>query len=139
MRTPEKVILLVEDAAEDVFFFRRTLASAHLKNPVHAVPDVHEAICYLEGAGQYSDRSLFPLPSIAVVDLNLPVTDGFELLKWLRDHPRFHNLHIVVISAVNRLQDINRAYQLRASSFLTKPIKHEDLRNLAQAYPAHWI
>jgi CheY-like chemotaxis protein len=138
MAAHERLILLVEDSADDVFLFKRTLATVRFKNPVQAVPHVDEAIRYLEGAGQYADRSLFPLPSIVIIDLHLPEKDGFHLLSWLRDRPEFADLHIVAVSGVNRLRDINLAYQLGASTFLTKPIREDDLRNLAHSCLAHW-
>ena len=138
MTAPEKLILLVEDSADDVFFFKRVLATARLKNPVQAVQNVDEAIGYFEGTAIYADRSLFPLPNIAVIDLHLPGKDGFHLLAWLRDHPQFRTLHTIVLSGVNRMYEVNRAYQMGATSFLTKPIKPEDLRHLATAFPAHW-
>ena len=138
MPEPEKLVLLIEDSADDAFFFKRSLQNAPLRNPVRVVPDIDEAIRYFEGTAQYADRSLFPLPSIAVIDLNVPRNDGFDLVKWLRARPEFHHLHIIVVSGVNRMQDITRAYQLGASSFLTKPVTPEDLRQLANAFPEYW-
>jgi len=138
MAAPEKLILLVEDSADDVFLFKRVLAKAHLKNPVHAVADIEDAIRYLEGSGTYADRSLFPWPSIAIVDLHLPNKDGFYLLQWLRERPNLAHLNLVVVTGVSRLADMNRAYQMGASSFLMKPVKEEDVRNLARAFPTYW-
>jgi CheY-like chemotaxis protein len=138
MPLSERLILLVDDSADDVFLFKRTLAKAHLKNPVQAVANVDEAICYLEGKAAYADRSLFPVPSIVLIDLQMPEKNGFQLLTWLRDRVQFRNLHVIVVSGINRMQDVNRAYQLGASSFLIKPVNVEDLRNLTRAFPAHW-
>ena len=138
MPEPEKLVLLVEDSADDVFLFRRSLTNAHLRNPVHAVPDIQEATDYFEGRGQYADRSLFPLPSITVIDLHIPGSNSFDFVKWLRTRPESSNLHIIVVSGVERLQDVNRAYQMGANSFLTKPVRPDDLRNLANAFPANW-
>jgi CheY-like chemotaxis protein len=132
------VILLVEDSADDVFFFKRELEKAALNNPVRVVHTVDDAICHLEGLDEFADRSQFPLPSIAIVDLHLPEKDGFDLLRWLGNKPQFRTLHVVVMTGIGRLQDINRAYQMGANSFLTKPIKKDDLQNLARAFPAHW-
>lgn len=123
---------------EDVFFFKRTLASSKLPNPVQAVESVDAAICYLEGKGEYANRSLFPEPAIVIVDLHLPNKDGFEFFRWLRERPQLRNLHVVAISGVGWIQEINRAYEMGANSFLTKPVKGEDLWNLARGFAAHW-
>jgi CheY-like chemotaxis protein len=91
-----------------------------------------------KGGTSSPNRSQFPLPSIAIVDLHLPEKDGFDFLRWLGNKPQFRTLHVVVVTGIGRLQDVNRAYQMGAKSFLTKPIKKDDLQNLARAFPAHW-
>jgi CheY-like chemotaxis protein len=138
MAVPDKVILLVEDSADDVFLFKRGLAKARLQNPVQTVQNVDDAIQYLEGSAPYADRSVFPLPSILIIDLRMPSKDGFDLLAWRDAHPEFNNLHVVVMSGIERMQDVSRAYQMGVHSFLTKPIKPEDLRNLANVFPQYW-
>ncbi|HKQ36788.1 MAG TPA: response regulator [Verrucomicrobiae bacterium] len=138
MAAAEKLVLLVEDSTDDVFFFKRELQRAGLKNPLHAVETVEAAINYIDGREQYADRARFPLPSIVVLDLHLPGKDGFEFLQWLATKPQ-RNLHVVVLTGVGRLQEINRAYQLGAHSFLTKPVRDEDLRNLAKAFTSVWM
>jgi CheY-like chemotaxis protein len=138
MPSPEKLILLIEDSADDVFFFRRELEKAGFRNPVYSVQTVDEAICYLEGTGDFADRSKFPMPSIAIIDLHLPHKDGFEFLRWLATKPQYRSLHVVVVTGIGRLQDVNRAYQMGANSFLTKPLKAQDLQNLATGFSAYW-
>jgi CheY-like chemotaxis protein len=132
------LILLIEDSEDDVFFFKRAMEQAKLSNPVQVVHDVGQAIGYLEGAGPFADRSQFPLPKIIFVDLHMPSKDGFEFLKWLGDKREFRTLHVVAISGIGRMQEINRAYQIGANSFVTKPIKPEDLQNLARGFSAYW-
>ena len=139
MAAPGKVILLVEDSVDGAFLFKRALATAHLQNPVQTVRNVDDAIRYLEGLEPYTDRSIFPFPSIVIVDLHLPGEDGFDLLAWRDSHPEFSNLQMVVVSGIERIQDVSRAYQMGAHSFLTKPVKAEDLRNLVNVFPQHWI
>jgi CheY-like chemotaxis protein len=138
MPSREKLILLVEDSVDDVFFFKRSIDKAGLKNPVHVLQSVDDAICYLDGRNEFANREHFPLPSIIVVDLHVPGKDGFELLKWLGDKAQLRSLHVIVLTGIGRMEDINRAYQMGANSFLTKPIKDEDLKNLAAAYAACW-
>ena len=138
MPAVQKLILLVEDSADDVFLFKRALTKAFLTNPVQAVCDVDDAIRYFEGTDPYNDRSVFPLPAIAVIDLHMPNKDGFQLLAWLQNRPQFASLQIIAVSGIERLNEMRRAYQMRATSFLTKPIKSEDLRNLARSFPAQW-
>jgi len=135
---PKKLILLVDDSPDDEFFFRRELKKAGLQNPVHSVESVDAAIGYLEGHGKYAERKQFPLPSVVVLDLNLPVKDGFEFLRCVRAKAHVRDLHVVVVTGVDRLEDINRAYEMGAGSFLTKPIRQDDLRKMAETFSAYW-
>jgi len=132
------LILLIEDSEDDVFFFRRALGQAKLNNPVQVVPDAAQASKYLEGLDPFADRAQFPLPKIIFLDLHLPSKDGFEFMKWLADKPQYRTVHLVVISGIGRLEEVNRAYQMGANSFVTKPIKAEDLQNLARGFSAYW-
>jgi CheY-like chemotaxis protein len=138
MAPVNSLILLVDDSEDDAFFFKRALEQARLRNPIQVVHDVDQAISYLEGTGRFTDRGEFPLPTIVFMDLHIPGKDGFELLKWLGSRPQFRNLHLVAVSGIGRLQEVNRAYQMGANSFVTKPIKPEDLQNLARGFAAYW-
>lgn len=138
MAAADNTILLIEDSDDDVFFFKRALRQARLANPVQVVADSAQAITYLDGSGPFTNRTQFPLPKIVFLDLRAPGKDGFDFLRWLRNKPHFRNMHLVVISGVGHLDDINRAYHMGANSFVTKPIKAEDLQNLARSFASYW-
>lgn len=133
-----KAILLVEDSRDDELLFLNVMQRAGLANPVLVVRDGGKAISYLRGDGEYSDRVKFPLPAILLLDLKMPVADGFKVLEWIREQTHLVSLHIVVLSHYGETKSINRAYELGAHSFLTKPIKHEDLMDLANHFVGHW-
>ena len=139
MAASDKLILLIEDSRDEVLAFKQNLVKAGLGNPVQEVTNVDHAIEYLGGAGEFNDRTKFPLPSIVMLDLHMPQKDGFEFLRWLGTKPALRNLHVVVVTGVGRLQEINRAYQMGANSFLTRPIREEDLRNLSEGFAAYWV
>ena len=123
-------ILVVEDDENDVLLIRRTLAKSGIPNPQHFVKSGEEAINYLVGVGPYSNRESFPLPALVLLDLKLPVMDGFEVLKWIRTHPFFKHLRVVVLTASSHLRDVNQAYKLGANSFLVKPLEFENIASL---------
>lgn len=123
-------ILVVEDNKDDVTLIRRTLANACLPNPRHFVESGEEAINYLVGVGPYSDRKTHPLPALVLLDLKLPGKDGFEVLQWIRGHPQFNNLRVVVLTSSNEIRDVQKAYRLGANSFLVKPLEFANVREL---------
>ena len=61
-------------------------------------------------------------PDLILLDLMMPVMDGFEVLSTVRSKPEFSNLKIIVLSALNSNEDIVKAYNLGANDFLSKPI-----------------
>jgi CheY-like chemotaxis protein len=137
--TENAVILLVEDNEDDVALIRRAFARNNIGNPLKVVRNGNEAILYLQGAGRYRDRSEFPLPKLVLLDLTLPGVDGFEVISWIRAQPELRMLRVLVMISSRTIQDVNRAYQLGANSFLVKPTDFEDLVTLTQSLRGYWI
>ena len=133
-----KQILVADDDADDAEEIRLVLQNAGLTNPVATVADGEEAVAYLQGEGQFADREKFPLPSILFLDLKMPRRNGLEVLDWLTLQPHLANMLIVVLSGYDNPADVSRAYQLGAHTFLTKPIKPEDLGRLRKTFYRFW-
>src|SRR5215211_4759857 len=72
----EPHILLVEDNEDDAFLLTRALRTAEIANPVHVVTDGEQAVGYLQGTGQFSDRTQYPMPGLILLDLKLPRISG---------------------------------------------------------------
>jgi CheY-like chemotaxis protein len=137
--TTDRLILLVDDNEDDVFLMERAVKGAGIKNPVHVVSDGEEAINYLSGAGQYSDRELFPFPAVVFLDLKLPFKSGHEVLQWIREQPKLKTLVVVVLTSSNQPSDIRRCYALGANSYLVKPPTPEQLVELAKSFRWYWL
>ncbi len=116
-----QTILLVEDNEDDVFIFNRAIKQASIPNPVQAVNDGDSAIAYLKGAENFSDRTLFPLPFLILLDLKMPGVGGMDVLKWIREQPHLEMVSVIVLTSSAEHRDIARAYQLGARSYLVKP------------------
>lgn len=132
----EQPILVLEDEESDVLLIRRTLANSGIPNPRHFVKSGEEAINYLLGVGCYSDKEKYPSPALVLLDLKLPTMDGFAVLKWIRAHPDFKDLRVVVLTGSSRIRDVNKAYELGANSFLVKPLEFENIASLFGAIGA---
>jgi CheY-like chemotaxis protein len=120
-------ILVVEDNENDEMLIRRTLAKSGVPNPRQFVPSGEAAISYLSGVGRYSDREKYPFPALVLLDLKLPVMDGFEVLQWIRAQPDFRDLRVVVLTTSEEIRKVSKAYQLGANSFLVKPLEFENI------------
>jgi CheY-like chemotaxis protein len=90
-------------------------------NPVRVVSHGDEVIAYLRGAKPYENRAAHPLPMALLLDLNLAGKNGFEVLEWVRGQSSLNRLIIIVLTGSNRATDADRAYELGANFYLTKP------------------
>jgi CheY-like chemotaxis protein len=137
---PERsVILLAEDLESDVALMKRAFKKARIVNPLQVVRDGEQVLAYLRGEGEYGNRAEYPLPSLLLLDLKMPRMNGFEVLSWVRAQPNFASLRIVVLTASRELQDVNKAYQLGANTFLVKPTDFDQLVVMMQALQGFWV
>ncbi|HEY9155912.1 MAG TPA: response regulator [Opitutaceae bacterium] len=118
---PDELIGLVEDNEDDVFFMRRALKGAGITSKVHVMTDGQSASDYLTGAGEYSDRSKFPIPSLVFLDLKLPYCTGFEVLEAMRKHGTLAKTQVIILTSSPEERDRSRARELGAAAYLVKP------------------
>jgi CheY-like chemotaxis protein len=120
-------VLLVDDSKDDVFLMRAAFRKAGFDVPLLAVHGGAEAIAYLKGDHPYSDRVQCPLPGLMLLDLNMPMKNGCDVLSWVRSQPRLKRLSVIVLTSSALPEDIERAYECGASAFLVKPASLEAL------------
>src|SRR4051812_22578912 len=101
-------ILQIEDSEEDLILFQRACEAAKLPAVFHPVLDGVAAVAYLEGRGEFSDRSSHPLPDIIILDMNLPRMNGFEFLNWFREKSGL-SMPVLVFTVSVNLEDKVRA------------------------------
>ncbi len=136
---PAAPILYVEDDENDVFFMTRAFAKLSLPHPLTVARDGQQGLDYLAGNGPYADRAHHPLPCLVLLDLNLPLCSGFDILQWLRQQPRFQTLPVLVFTASAQQSDRVKARELGASEFITKPGNMSQLSQLLQAIILRWL
>jgi len=122
-----KTVLLVDDSENDLVLMRMAFKKAEFINQLQIVHNGAEAVSYLKGEGDYSDRNQYPLPTVMLLDLNMPMMNGFEVVAWVRTQPTLKHLTIIILTASMRMEDVERAFDLGASSFLVKPATIEEL------------
>src|SRR4026209_718113 len=99
-------ILLVEDDVNDVFFLNYAFDKAMISNPVVPVGTGQQAIDYLIGKNEYGNRARFPLPSLILLDLNLPKSHGIEVLRWKASRPDLDSIKVVILTSSRNQRDI---------------------------------
>jgi CheY-like chemotaxis protein len=124
------MVLLVEDDQDDAFLVERAMRKASLPLPGYRAKNGQEALDYLTGVGEFSDRKKFPLPTLILLDLKLPFVHGLEVLRRIKEDAATREIAVVILSS--SLDDTDRitAKRLGAKNFLVKPPTAEMLRDL---------
>jgi two-component system response regulator len=119
---PQQPILLVEDSPEDYEATVRALRKAGLANPLVRCEDGDEALDYLYRRGAFVDPQSSPRPGIVLLDLNLPGTDGREVLAEMKADSSLRSIPVVVLTTSSDERDVDRCYQAGANSYIRKPV-----------------
>ena len=131
-------ILVAEDEPHDVFFIKRAFADAGLTTLIQVVKDGQEAIDYISASPPFENRREHPLPDLLLLDLKMPRLNGFDVLTWLRKQPGLKRLPVVIFSSSTQYEDVNRAYDLGANSYLPKKAGSPELLKLVEQIDGYW-
>jgi CheY-like chemotaxis protein len=137
--TPSNVLLHVEDDPNDVLLLQRAFRKAGVTLNIQAVSDGDKAVAYLSGADAFADREKFPMPAIALLDLKMPRKSGLEVLAWIRSEEKLRRLVVVIFTSSKHDEDVRRAYELGANSYLVKPVGFDMLVDLARSVHHYWL
>ncbi len=135
----EKMILLVEDNADDEALTLRALNKNKIANKIVVVRDGAEALDYLFSAGAHADRDVNEKPQVILLDLKLPKVDGLEVLRRLRADPRTHMLPVVVLTSSKEEQDMIKAYSLGVNSYVRKPVDFNQFVEAIGQLGLYWL
>lgn len=135
----DKVILLVEDNADDEKLTLRALKKNNISNEVVVARDGAEALDYLFGTGAYVGRNLSVMPQVVLLDLKLPKLDGLEVLRRVRADARTRLLPVVILTSSNEEMDRINGYGLGANSYVRKPVDFNQFSEAARQLGLYWL
>jgi CheY-like chemotaxis protein len=134
MRRPLE-ILLVEDNPGDVFLFARALESGAPPCRLRTVANGKEAVDFLKKTGSYAEETR---PDLVVLDLNLPLLSGREVLKKIKSDPALQEIPVVIFSSSSDPRDVHQSYQLQANAYLVKDAAADRFRDIVLALARFW-
>ncbi|HEX2485163.1 MAG TPA: response regulator [Myxococcota bacterium] len=133
-----RVLMLVDDSRDDLALALRALRRLALKVEVRTASDGREALAALHVRG--SDGASEPVtPSVIFLDVRMPDVDGFEVLRALRRAPHTRVTPVVMISTSSSPDDLRRAYELGANSYLVKRADSLDSGSQIADAARYWI
>jgi len=139
MGNDEKVILLVEDNADDEALAKRAFKKNNVMNNVVVARDGVQALDYLFGTGAHAGRDLNIMPTVVLLDLKLPKVDGLEVLRRLRADARTRLLPVVVLTSSKEEQDLVQSYSLGVNSYIRKPVDFEQFIEAVKQLGLYWL
>ena len=128
-------ILLVEDNPTDVSIAKEALADTKVSKHLHVVSDGAEALLFVRKQAQHAHA---PSPDLILLDLNLPIKNGFDVLRELKGDDKLKLIPVVVLSSSKREEDIVRAYDSGANCYITKPVDFEESCELFPVIERFW-
>src|SRR6266568_4221388 len=135
----DKVILLVEDNADDELLTLRALKKNNISNEVVVARDGVQALDYLFGTGIYAGRTLDAMPQVVLLDLKLPKLDGLEVLRRVRADDRTKLLPIVILTSSNEEQDLLAGYSCGTNSYVRKPVDFARFTEAVRQLGLYWL
>jgi CheY-like chemotaxis protein len=129
-------VLLVEDGHVQTLFIETALTDLPQLDLLHVAKDGVEAMEFLRREVQGMTGRL---PDLILLDINMPKKNGFEVLTELKSDPVLRRMPVVVFSTSDFQEDIDRAYDKGASTFITKPVTLGDLKQVLDRIADYWV
>lgn len=127
-------ILIVEDSLADYQAIMRVFRKVGLDNPVHHCETGQDALDFLQTDKQKNKR-----PDIIILDLNLPGTDGREVLKQIKADQSLKSIPVIIFTTSDSERDINACYESGANSYITKPVDLGKFLEVADMIKSYWF
>lgn len=132
-------ILLVEDTRMDIELTLDAFRERRLDNKVHVAPGGQQALDYLFGRGDFADREAHPLPDLILLDLKMPVVDGHEVLRQIKQVEHLKRIPVVILSSSKEEGDLAMSYDNGANSYLVKPVSFDGFLDVVQQVDSYWL
>jgi CheY-like chemotaxis protein len=133
-------LLVIEDNDEDFEALSRIInLVSTLKLVIHRCIDGDDALDFLDRVGKYSNLGDRSYPDLIILDLNLPGTDGREILATIKQSKTLKTIPVVVFSTSSNPKDIEACYQSGANSYMLKPMNINLLKDSVRMMIDYWF
>ena len=128
-------ILLVDDSDDDTIIIKEAFSESSRLEIIKTVEDGSQAMRFLRKEGAYHDALS---PEIVLLDINMPVKNGFETLQEIKKDPNLKHLPIIMLTTSKREEDILRSYEYGANSYILKPVELSEFFETVKNFEKYW-
>ncbi|MDJ0694622.1 response regulator [Mastigocoleus sp. MO_188.B34] len=132
-------VLVIEDSDEDFEAFSRGWRKSGATNSLYRCESGDEALDFLYHRGEYTDTISSPRPCLILLDLNLPGTDGREILEEIKTDENMRSIPVVIFTTSSNPKDLEICYQKGANSYIIKPIDVKKLMETVKTLGQYWF
>ncbi len=132
-------VLLVEDNDDDVELALHAFRSSQVTPEIIVVRDGEEALEYLWMTDRYAGREVRDLPSLVLLDLQLPGIGGLEVLRCLRERPETRRVPVVILTTSDDEADITGGYDRGVNSYIRKPVGFASFSEMVRQLEHYWL
>jgi chemotaxis family two-component system response regulator Rcp1 len=136
VKNKKNILLLVDDNPDDIELTLAALATTKLAESVVVVKDGIEAMQYLR---READFHAAIIPSLVLLDLNMPRKDGREVLAEMKEDPQLRKIPVVVLTTSETEEDVSSAYRMHANSYVSKPVELHQFISIAKCLEEYWF
>ena len=135
----EQIILLVEDSDADAELTAMAFQEARIGNPILRMRNGLAALDYLFAQGDHAGRDVTDMPAVVLLDLNLPLLPGLEVLRAIRGDARIRHLPVIILTSSNEDRDRLEAYDHFANSYVQKPVDYDQFVQASRQLGLYWL
>lgn len=132
-------ILLIEDNPDDVEAVQRSFKKAGISHPLHWCTTGQDGLDFLKRRGQYALTEKLLPPALILLDLNMPGIDGRAILDQIKQDKELRRIPVLILTTSTDARDINRCYDLGASTYIQKPVDFAGLVHVARQIRDYWL
>jgi two-component system, response regulator len=131
------IILMADDDPDDRMLMKEALEENDVPHNIDFVVDGAELLDYLHKRGKFVNQTV--RPNLIILDLNMPKVDGREALGYIKSHAELKRIPVVILTTSKAEEDIVKAYDLGVNSFICKPVRFEELVDVAREIGKYWF
>jgi CheY-like chemotaxis protein len=123
MENKSVTIILVEDDSGHARLIEKNLNRAEIESKVLKFTDGKQAADYLFSGdnGSFAHKNT---PMLVLLDLNLPILDGYQVLKMIKEDVNSRHLPVIIMTTTDNPHEISKCYELGCNLYLTKPVEY---------------